>query len=334
MTGARLFLGVDGGGTRTRAVVVDAEGQVRGRGSAGPANQEAVGIDAAVAAVCAATRGALAQAGGVEPCAAARIGLAGVDHAADSDALLPMLAPLADHIRLTNDAELLLDTLPDRAGASAGAGAGVGMGVALIAGTGSIALARGPDGLTRRAGGWGHVFGDEGSGYGIGTDALRAVARAADGRDPPTMLTSALLHAWSLAEPAALIPHVYALPGKAAIAGLARLVLDAAAAGDLAARRILATHAGELARTAQAVAERTGFSPPTALPLALGGGLLLHAEPYREMVLASLEGMGYRVEPTTLVDDPALAAALAAWGLGATDTAPGSEPPQSERCTV
>jgi hypothetical protein len=52
------------------------------------------------------------------------------------------------------------------------------------------------------------------------------------------------------------------------------------------------------------------------------------------MVLASLEGMGYRVEPTTLVDDPALAAALAAWRLGATDTAPGSEPPQSERCTV
>jgi len=315
-----LYLGVDGGGTHTRAVVVDAIGAVRGRGVAGAANQDAVGTAPAAQAVLSAARAAIAAArtgsgdGGAGICAAARVGLAGVDHPADVATLLPYLAPLARRVHLSNDAELLLEALPAAAA-----------GIALIAGTGSIALGRSAAGEVERAGGWGHLFGDEGSGYGLGADALRAVARAADGREPPTTLTAAILKAWSLAEPAALIPHVYALAGKAAIARLAPLVLAAAEAGDAAAVRIVGDQARELAHTALAVAGRVGHDGRAPLPVALGGGLLLHAEAYRAQVLAALERAGCRAHPVTLVADPALTAARAARS-GAENPARGAIP--------
>ena len=172
------FLGVDGGGTHTRAVLVDARGREIGRGQAAGANWASVGVAAALANIQRAVAAARAAAGVAGPARAAWCGLAGVDRPADRALIAPGLRDLAATLRLTNDAELALAVLPDRAG------------VCLVAGTGSIAVGRAPDGRTARAGGWGHVLGDEGSGYDIGRQALLAVARAADGRGPATALTA------------------------------------------------------------------------------------------------------------------------------------------------
>lgn len=298
-----LFLGVDGGGTATRAVVVDDAGALRGRGAAGGANQKVIGRDAALDAVRTAVQAALARAGTTSPVRAAWVGLAGVDAPADAEALRPALAPLAGHLRISNDAELLLGALPG------------GIGIALIAGTGSVALGRNATGQSARAGGWGHVFGDEGSGYAIGAAALRAVARDADLLSQPTVLGGRILRAWSLRDPTELIGHVYGRGGfdKAAIAGLAPLVFEAAAEGDLVAGLIVRHQARELATTALAVRNRLGFQDET--PLALGGGLLLHLEWYRKLVLRRLCHGGRRYEPVVLVADPAIEAARAARAL-------------------
>ena len=89
------------------------------------------------------------------------------------------------------------------------AGTPDGWGVAVVAGTGSMAFARGTDGRTARAGGWGPLLGDEGSGYALALSGLRAAARAADGRAQATLLTDRLLAACGLSRPEDLVGIVY-----------------------------------------------------------------------------------------------------------------------------
>lgn len=304
---ADLYAGVDGGGTSTTAVVVDAAGQERGRGSAGPSNYAAVGRERAVAQIGAALRAATDAAGGGLPVAAAWVGLAGVGRAGDADALLPRLRAFAPDVRLTNDAELALGALPGARG------------VALIAGTGSLAFGRDASGATARAGGWGHLIGDEGSGYDLGRAALQAAMRAHDGRGPATVLLPAVLASWQLDNPAEIVARVYPAPDKAVIAGLATLVFASAAGGDAVARELLRVAATELARAALAAGAALDF-PGDRLPLALVGGLLTHQPAFRAMVLRRIRRRR-ALAAVALVTDPALTAAraIAAAGAGGPD---------------
>ena len=293
-----LFLGVDGGGTTTRAVIVDAAGVERGRGAAGSGNQAAVGIERAAAEIQHAARQAMDAAGVVGPCAAAWVGLAGVDRPHDHARMLPRLASLAATVRLTNDAELCLSALDGAAG------------VALIAGTGAIALGRDAAGRTARASGWGHLIGDEGSGYTIGRLAMQAAARAADGRGPDTALLAAIMLAWNLARPDGMIGKVYPDGDKGTIAALSALVFATARAGDTVARRIVADAATELARAAIAVGDALGYEG-APLPLALAGGLMVNEADYRAMTLRRIRRRR-AVGQVAIVADAALSAARAA----------------------
>ena len=295
------YLGVDGGGTKTLAVIVDAAGVERGRGLAGCANVKVTGLDAALNEVDAAIQAASAAAGCRAPFAAAWLGLSGVDAPPDQALLLPHLGALAKVVRLTNDAALLLGALSD------------GVGVALIAGTGSIALGRNAAGMQARAGGWGHLVGDEGSGYDMGRRALQAALRAADGRGPSTQLLDDILAAWALDDAAEIIGRVYPPGDKAEIARLSRLVFAATKAGDRVADRIVRRGAAELAQAALAVGKALGFGAGS-LPLALGGGLLLHEARLRDEALRLMRRT-QMVEPVALVAEPALSVALAARSL-------------------
>jgi glucosamine kinase len=290
-----LYLGVDGGGSKTLAIIVDAAGHECGRGIAGSSNHEAVGPEQAVAALQAAVAAASAAARVTVPVRAAWLGLAGIDRRRDIEMLLPRVSAFASAVRLTNDAELLLGALPHRIGA------------AVIAGTGSIALGRNEMGATVRAGGWGHVLGDEGSGYGIGREALQATVRAADGRGPATTLLTSILNAWNLTEPESLMEHVYQPFDKTTIASLAPLVLASAAAGDLISRRIVAHAARELALAVSTVAHALGFRRDH-LPLAVGGGLLVHQPRLRAQVLRRIASQ-WTIDHV-IVEEPALHAAM------------------------
>jgi N-acetylglucosamine kinase-like BadF-type ATPase len=308
----RLFLGVDGGGTKTRAVVVDVAGIERGAATGEGANHHRVGVERALAAITATASEAARLAGARLPLDAAWLGLAGLDAPADYATLAPRLAPLAHAMRLVNDAELLLAALPAQ------------VGVALIAGTGSIAVGRNTAGATTRVGGWGHALGDEGSGYALGAAALVAAVRAADGRGEPTMLLERILSAWGLAEARQLIARVYAGAdggATAPVAQVAPLVLQAARDGDVAARRIVQRGAEELALAALTTARALGFGSAAApLPLALGGSLLLRAADYREATLRAIR-RDLALGEAPLVEQPALSAARAAITLAASAAA-------------
>ena len=239
----RYFLGIDGGQSSTTALIGDENGWVVGYGRSGPCNHVAAaeGREKFRNAVGGALRQAWERAG-VEavPFTAACLGFSG--GAADKEAPARELVE-AGELRVTHDAMIAL------AGATAG-----DPGAIVIAGTGSIAFGRNAAGRTARAGGWGYVFGDEGGGFDIARQALRAALRQEEGWGPPTSLHARLMEA-SDRNSANDLMHRFYTPEwpRPKIAALSRMVEEAAHDGDAVAREILHHAAAELARIAEAV---------------------------------------------------------------------------------
>ncbi len=307
-----LLVGVDGGGSKTTALLADTAGQVLGRGSGGPSNVKTVGEADALATVRAAIRDAYAEAQlPVTWPRAACLGLAGLDRPEEQRRLRPAVEAMLPGVPaiIVNDVELVL-----------AAGTPEGWGIGVIAGTGAIALGCTSEGRTARVSGWGWAMGDEGSGYALGQAALRAVARAADGRGARTALTAAILRHWSLATPEALLGVVYQTPfPRAQIAALATLVEAAAGAGDEIALQITRAGGRELALAALALARALEFSGP--IPGALAGGVLVNGQGVRRAFVEALEAGGLRLDPMALVAEPAQGAVALARRLAA-KTAP------------
>ena len=308
-----LLLGVDGGGTSTEAWLAEAGGEVIGRGTSGPSNAKAVGMEAARRALDAAIRAAFDEAG-LEPAPVevACLGLAGFDRP-DDRAILTGWANetrVARRLVLVNDGDLVV-----------AAGTPEGWGVGVIAGTGSIAVGRTPDGRTARAGGWGHLIGDEGSAYVFVLDALRLVARRDDGRDPrpgpaatdpaPDPLTARLCRALGVSRASQIVTAIYAPEStRARIAAMAPEVLAACDEAPEDAARLLPPAGAALAEIVAAVARSLGW-PAGPLPLAAAGSFLLSAPPVRQSMLDDLIDRGYQ-PALTPVPEPARGAVILA----------------------
>jgi N-acetylmuramic acid 6-phosphate etherase len=290
-----LYLGIDGGGTHTVALLAGRGGTVLGRGTAGPSNRQAVGTGRALAALDEAVSAAFTATGRPRvPVASACLGLAGADRPEDQAVIREWAerVRLAGQVEVTSDAAILL-----------AAGTPEGWGLVLIAGTGSIAFGRAADGRRARAGGWGYLLGDEGSAYALVLSALQAVARAADGRAPSTSLTERLLARLGVSQPQGLIAAVYRSGrDRADLAALAPLVVEAAE-DDAVAAQIVEEEARELAQAGAAVARQLGWSGP--VPVALAGGLLLGSEGYRERMIQGLRSLGVLPAVVALVEEPA-----------------------------
>ncbi|GCE26897.1 N-acetylglucosamine kinase [Dictyobacter alpinus] len=293
-----FYLGVDGGGSKTLAVIVNARGEEVGRGQAGSSNYTSVGLEQAISNIYAAVEQARLPLGTEFSIEKAWLGLAAVDRPADYAALAPKVEHLAGTVFLTNDAELALSALPGT------------VGVVLIAGTGSISLGRNAQGITTRAGGWGNLLGDEGSGYALGSQALQAAVRAADGRGPHTILLERILAFWQLERAEQLIGEVYFQADKARIARLSTCVLQAEREGDPLAQELVQHAINELVLAARTVARKLGMNPEQPLPLALGGGLLINELSFQARFLELLASTHKLAQPV-LVEQPALSAARA-----------------------
>jgi N-acetylglucosamine kinase-like BadF-type ATPase len=286
-----ILLGIDGGGSKTRALVADAQLTLLGSAAAGTSNLQVAGVDGAGAAIAAAASAALAATGrpDARP-AAVCLGLAGAGRPADRERLLAWAAAHWPDLpcAVVSDLEPVI-----------AAGTPAGWGVALIAGTGSACLGIAPDGRSAKVGGWGFVLGDEGSGYDLAARALRLATQTADGRGDARAILDAILAHCGLAEPRELVAHVYGRAlAPATIAAMARPIIVLAEAGDSHARFLLNSCADELARAARAAAARLELVAP---PLALAGGLIGASQQLRAAIAAHLSGWS----PVTFVDDPA-----------------------------
>lgn len=295
--GTACVLGIDGGGTSTTAWLADASGNVLGRGRSGPSNIKAVGREAAFRSLGEATRAAREEAGLTGSLDAACLGVAGFDRADDRELLGSWGSEALDarKVVIVNDGELVFAAgIPD------------GFGVAVIAGTGSIAVGRDGAGNYARAGGWGHLLGDEGSAYRCAQSALTLVARRADGRDPkpsPDPLSDRLCAAFGVSSPEQIVSAIYRPEwDRTKIAGLTRAVMEAAAEDPAIAPLLLAPAGRDLAEQVAAVARRLGREGGP-LPLALAGSFLLNADAVRDGLLGALRERGY-VPAAVPVPDP------------------------------
>lgn len=297
-----LFLGVDAGGTGTRAILVDAAGAVHGRGTGGPGNWQAIGVANAGATLRSTITAALGSAG-VEAGAVrgSFLALAGVRTDADRALIAAELAPLqlGGTVRLGGDLEA----------AHAGAHAG-GPGVVVIAGTGSAAWGRDAHGRTVSAGGWGWLVDDCGGAYWLALRALSAACEAVDGRGPATTLGTRAAAFFDAADLRELLTGLHAgRRDRAGIAAFAREVRAAADSGDAVALALIGEAVNELLRLARAVRDRlpeyASASAAAPCPLAIVGGLGLGsiiAAPARAAGFAPVEPWG----------EPVLGAALLA----------------------
>jgi len=259
-----VVLGLDGGGSRTVCIVAGEKGRELGRALSGSSNHQSVGVEAAKRAIAEAVTGAR-EAAGDPPLAAACLGMAGLDRGEDERVLRGLLTPLfgGARLRLVHDAEIAL----------VGGTGGRKEGVIVIAGTGSIAVGFNGAGRAVRSGGWGHLLGDEGSGYQIAQRGLNAATRARDGRGATTSLVESLPEAVGVASVEDLASRIY-LEGwpVGQVAALAPLVLAAAAEGDAVARGIVANAGHELSRAAVAVIRALKIDD-TRFEVVLSGGI-------------------------------------------------------------
>jgi N-acetylglucosamine kinase-like BadF-type ATPase len=291
-----FFIGIDGGGTRTRAVVAGADLVPLGRGASGPANAATRPLPHVVETVHEAAADALtaAGAGDRDPNRVA-IGLAGIDSIHDRRPLLGALESVfgAGRVLLTSDARIAL------AGASREALDAPA--VVLIAGTGAIAFGQGRNGATARAGGYGPVIGDEGSGYAIARRGLSAVVREIDGRGPKTAIKERLFATEDVRSITDLLEHVYhSESGVADVAAYYPVVLAAAKDGDAEARRILEEAARELALDVVTVVRKLGLEAES-FPVATIGGVLSAGSPLLDPLRAAIAA----VAPGATIGPPA-----------------------------
>ncbi len=251
-----FYVGIDGGGTKTRCVLGN-ETTVLATTVSGGCNIVRYGeIDARESRARESLHTAIRQA-----CAAAKIspdrlqticigaaGAARPEIAAKLHALLAELNPKLD-IKVFGDTVIALQ-----------AAFGSGPGVIAIAGTGSVVYGRDATGCTARAGGWGFAISDEGSGHWIGRHAISALLRARD-QGQETALTALILETWKLKNIDALIQHANATPPPE-FPRLFPIVIRAAEGGDVIARELLARAGAELAALAGIVLRRVAPAPP------------------------------------------------------------------------
>lgn len=302
-----LHLGIDGGGTRTRAWLVDASGRLLGAGHSGPSNPNNAGLAAAIAAVGEAARAAC-HAAQVPPGAPATafVGCAGLKTDTDGATFAEALRAeqLAGTVVAANDTEAAL-----------AGGLGGAPGIALVCGTGSFCLGRDASGRIARCGGWGWLLDDIGSGFWIGREAVRAVVLAADRRAPPTAMRDMVLAHFGTSEPDALLSAVYATTRDPVdLAALAPIVCAAALAGDAPADAILSMGAHGIAELVRHVAE--GLSWSGAIPLILVGGTGCSGAPYTPMLHAALRAAVPALDIRDPLLPPVAGAALRALEIG------------------
>ena len=284
---------MDGGGTNTRALIIDGSGQGHGLAKSGPSNYDYVGIEIARKNIGDAVQAAWNRAGlKPRPAAGIFLGIAGVTGMADRTTIEVIASKLhlaePARVGVDHDIRILL-----------AGGLGGEPGIALIVGTGSSCYARNATGNAFKVGGFGPLVDDLGSGYALGVQAMRAAAFAADGRGPATSLSEAVMGFLDITSMDNFLRRVHhdGLT-RTQIASLAPMVVSCAQTGDGIAMDILRRGAIDLAEMVAAIVRQMGCDGPLAL--VIGGGLGEAETIYRQELLQALR----RLAPQITITQP------------------------------
>jgi N-acetylglucosamine kinase-like BadF-type ATPase len=300
-----FVIGIDAGGTKTVCQLADEHANVLAEARGAGANLQANGELEVEKALHAVMTEAVGRDRSIRPSAIC-CGMAGVDRPEDVAAIRAILTRIGQKADLlvVNDALIALE-----------AGAPGEAGVVIVAGTGSIAYGRDTEGRAARSGGWGHMLGDEGSGYWLGRQALQAVVRASDGRGSATSLTARVLRHYGVGRAQDLVHQIYYGGARpSAIATLGVLVQAAADDADAIALQIIDHGAAELAAAATSVASRLSLA---ACPVILSGGMFRAVPRLSAGVVARLAATLPKASVRPLTVEPARGAVHLALALAA-----------------
>jgi N-acetylglucosamine kinase-like BadF-type ATPase len=263
----KFIIGIDGGGTKTDAIIANLNGEIVAEDTGGSANFQMLGVEPVAQTLIDIIHNLIDRAhADIKNVQMVVIGLTGAGRRGDRDRIYKGILSYARRRNLVLP-EILIET--DARIALEGALSGK-PGMVLIAGTGSIMLAKDIDGKFHRVGGWGRFIGDEGSAYGIGVEALRAVAKHMDGRGEETLITRLIAEKFKLSDMSEIITQIYR--GRFDIAKVAPLVMKAAETGDKIAVEILEKACYELILHIKAMLKRGRFGEK--ILLAFVGGVI------------------------------------------------------------
>ncbi len=298
-------IGIDGGGTKTQAILVAMDGAVLAEAAGGPSSLSVVTIKDSIATVFELIKQCCEKAAtDASSLTATVIGLSGAGRLGEKTEFQSSLIGYGvkkkfslHNVRIETDGRIALEA------AFAG-----GPGVVVISGTGSIALYRTEDDKIIRAGGWGKILGDEGSGFAIGRDGLAAVFRQADGRGEKTILTQKALEHFQVAGTDEILTKIY--HEHADIASFAPKVLEAVVERDRTAHMVIVGNANNLAEHVRVLVMQV--RPKARLPVALMGGLLESENVFSKLVREKIN----HSLPQVVVQRPKFPAAFGAAILG------------------
>jgi glucosamine kinase len=264
----RYWMGVDGGGSSLRVTIVDDSLHPLGEAHAETANPKVIGEHAAAERIHMAILAAISNAQ-LQPAdiAGVGIGIAGADTVHSEVWLREVVSEVLPQARLVPSADYeiaLVGALGERRG------------ILVLAGTGSLAYGVNAHGESMLVGGWGYLLGDEGGGYWLGLEALRALIADVEGRGEPTLLHNLLLDHLNLVHPRDLVKWMYATQRTRDVAALAPLVLRAAESGDAVALSLVNRGADALLSFTHTVMRRLKTDNPQ---IAFAGGLLENTNP-------------------------------------------------------
>ncbi len=281
MTKKQFVIGMDGGATKTAAMISDLNGNVLAEETGGPTNPQIVGFEKVAEVIV----GLAEELSGRAGCKTGDVvslvaGLAGAGREGDKDQVKAAIANEAKKrkavmgwVGIETDGRVALE------GAFKGK-----PGIIIIAGTGSFALAKDHKGVTHRAGGWGRILGDEGSGYTIGRDGLNAVTKHVDGRGKPTLLTELIDRRFGLSNHEKIIGAIYR--NNFDVATVAPLVIEAAEAKDAECQRILNKATFEIFEHVRVLVDRIEESKGARakIPVAFIGSLISNENVYKKIL--------------------------------------------------
>ncbi len=299
-----LYLGFDGGATKTTGIAMDGGRNILGEVTGGPSNFQIIGTEKASENILAVTEALLMKAGSDFPdIRSIYLGIAGAGRIADADRMRDAFRerftcrgyPLPE-ISIGSDAIAALE------GAFSGR-----PGMILISGTGSILFAKDSSDRIHRVGGWGRFIGDEGSGYAIGHDGLAAITRQLDGRGKETSMWRLMKEKRGIETSQELISGVY--QHELDIASIAPIVIEAAELGDEEADEILSKSAEALCDHVEAILPQLDIT----VPLVLGGSLLDTTNLFSEKVRLKLQTRFPYLKIQEPDHPPAVGAALLAF---------------------
>jgi N-acetylglucosamine kinase-like BadF-type ATPase len=294
-----MVLGIDGGGSKTAAQIasIDTSGRliVLGHGRGGPSNLRLAGKQRSLESLDKAVDEALAEAGLTgESLDYAVLALAGsvFEDVRDEVIAWALSRNLASKVDIIHDAEPVLAS-----------GVNHGCGVALIVGTGAVAVGINSKGESATTGGWGHWFGDKGSGFDLGCKALSAVAEAADDIGPSTMMSELVLNELQITDPRRILQKLSARGDvRREVAALSPIVFESAENLDPVALEIVKNAVPEAVKLVSAVSTQLNFSSP--YPLMLAGGVACSNRIFHDELIASLGELDPAPDPIKIVDEP------------------------------